>query len=510
MIQTKKKKYNQWEINIMCDINLETISIRFNKNDSFCIYESSFKYEFLHKFNLFSYKNSISEITNLIEEIIEKKTIKINENENYLSFIICSIVNEKNNVTLIINKKDKFCKEIFDKVIERIESLSKKNEGLNQKIELLENKNQNLEEQILNIERIYKKKDKGQFLLEENNKINQIQYKNEYLEKKIDELENNFKILTKHIDSLIQETQITNLNLKQINLIKTHNDYINSISVFPSGNIISVSSDKSIKIYDNYLNVLQQINNAHEKIITNVDIKDDNNFITCSCDKSIKIWIKNPQKENEKEYILYQSIKYAHNDSIWKVIYCSNGNIISCSEDKSIKIWEENYKKEYQSNIVLLHPINIKSILVLNEKNILISSGFDGTKFWNILNYECVNYIKKIKCYASGALKKYDKDKIIIGEKLIYIIQIISFKEIQIIKEINHGYPCLAICVIKEKNIFLIGNEGRELRIYRNDTFSCIQIIKEAHNYFIKSICELKDGLIVTCSNDSNLKLWSF
>ena len=305
-------------------------------------------------------------------------------------------------------------------------------------------------------------------------------------------------------------SDFSNINLSNIKEINAHNDSIYSLSIFPSGNFISTSRDKSIKIWDQNYNNIQTTINAHDDYINYVEIKDEKNFITCSNDKSIKIWIKNPQKENENEYTLYQSIKNAHNDSIWKVIYCENGNIISCSEDKSIKIWEEKNKKEYQSKIVLLHPINIESILLFTEKNILISSGFDGTKFWNILNYECINYIRKVKCYTSGTLKKYDKDKIIIGEKLIYIIQINSFQDIQIIKEINHGCPCLAICVIKEKNIFLIGGEGRELRIYRNDNFCCIQIIKEAHNFFIKAICQLKDGLIVTCSNDSNLKLWSF
>jgi hypothetical protein len=37
---------------------------------------------------------------------------------------------------------------------------------------------------------------------------------------------------------------------------KVHNNYIMSMAVFPSGNIFSVSEDKSIKIYDNRLNIL--------------------------------------------------------------------------------------------------------------------------------------------------------------------------------------------------------------------------------------------------------------
>ena len=84
---------------------------------------------------------------------------------------------------------------------------------------------------------------------------------------------------------------------------------INSLSSFPSGNIISVSGDKSIIIYDIHLNILQNIQNAHDKAITYVEVKDENNFITCSYDKSIKLWIN---KENKFE--INKIINNAHDD----------------------------------------------------------------------------------------------------------------------------------------------------------------------------------------------------
>ena len=68
------------------------------------------------------------------------------------------------------------------------------------------------------------------------------------------------------------------------------------MGVFPSGNISSVSKDKSIHIYDNNLNILQDIQNAHEDLICYIDIKDENNFVTCSNDKNIKTWIKKEDK----------------------------------------------------------------------------------------------------------------------------------------------------------------------------------------------------------------------
>ena len=72
---------------------------------------------------------------------------------------------------------------------------------------------------------------------------------------------------------------------------------INSVSIFPSGNIISVSGE-SIKIYNSNLQtMIQEINKAHKHIINYVEIKDENNFMTCSKDNSIKLWIK------KKKYI---------------------------------------------------------------------------------------------------------------------------------------------------------------------------------------------------------------
>ncbi len=104
---------------------------------------------------------------------------------------------------------------------------------------------------------------------------------------------------------------------------KEHNNHIIFMSGFPSGNIISVTKDKSIHIYDNNLNILQDIQNAHEDLICCIDIKDENNFVTCSNDKNIKTRIK---KENKFE--INQIIKYAHKLKIRKVVYYSNKKLI--------------------------------------------------------------------------------------------------------------------------------------------------------------------------------------
>ena len=84
--------------------------------------------------------------------------------------------------------------------------------------------------------------------------------------------ENGKKLILNSIDELnlekkekIYSKNDLLLDITIIKSIKIHDEWIRSINVFPSGNIISVSNDKSIKIFNNDFNNLQIILNAHEK-----------------------------------------------------------------------------------------------------------------------------------------------------------------------------------------------------------------------------------------------------
>ena len=76
--------------------------------------------------------------------------------------------------------------------------------------------------------------------------------------------------------------------IKEVSSVNGHNEAINQISIFPSGNIISVSNDCSIKIWDKNLNIIQII--ILDKIVLCVSIKNENTFSICS--NEIQIWSK--------------------------------------------------------------------------------------------------------------------------------------------------------------------------------------------------------------------------
>ncbi len=316
-------------------------------------------------------------------------------------------------------------------------------------------------------------------------------------------LESNIQEKINHIIYKLElkKIQLTKTNLKLINSINEHSNSVNTIKNFPSGNIIAVDDDKSIIIYNNNFQVIQKIESADESWITYVDIKDENNFVTSSNSTNIITWIK---KYNN--FVVNQKIKNAHNTMILKVIYDSKGNLISCSSDGIIKIWEERNGK-YQNIKILYNNGMLTSILLLEDKNILISSG-NSTKFWDLNNnYELIKTFNNFYTFWNAGLERIDTDRIIVGSEKKAII--ISISNQNIIHEINLDYQCDVLKSIENKGILFIGGVSNDIQIYRSDNYECIQTIKNAHQNEINGITELKDGSIATYANEKIINIWS-
>ena len=306
------------------------------------------------------------------------------------------------------------------------------------------------------------------------------------------------------IELILYNTKQNIKELKKKKEIKLEDIEIKLISIFPSGNIILTKCDHSIKIYDTNFNVIQILENAHNNCISNLTIIDENNFITCSFDKSIKFWIKLNN--------LFQTnsiIENAHKDWINKIIYCSNKKLISCSSDHTIKIWIINNNQKYECISILKHNDAIFSILLLEDKNILISSGWDGTIIWNYNNLRILKYIKDTECYfSSESVKRINNDKIICGGSFNGIMKIISISNNEIIKIINNGVRCNIIYVVNEKEIFLTGGYFNIIKVYKCDNYECIKTINMNNN--INGIIQLKNDDIAILSYNSIIQIWSF
>ena len=318
---------------------------------------------------------------------------------------------------------------------------------------------------------------------------------------------NEIEIIKKKIK---HKKQLTKANLQNIAIIKAHKDYITSMSNFPNGNFLSLSWDKSIIIFDKLFRIIQHIKNAHNQWVRSVAIENDNFFITSSLDCSIKSWIK-----NGNEFKNHQIIKNAHTSDINKIILSSNGYLLSCSDDRKIKIWEKKDNNQYNPIKVLMHSTQIFSILLIEDKNRLISTGNYETKLWDF-NINDINNIKFIKlidytyCECRNVLNRMDEDKVIIGGKDKSSLKIISISQENIINSILIPFQCLGIRTIYNKGILLVGGYQKDLLIFRCDNYEMMHRVKNAHDQYIEGITELSNGFIATHGWDNNIKIWTF
>ena len=302
-----------------------------------------------------------------------------------------------------------------------------------------------------------------------------------------------------------KKSDSTDSGLKLVQTKKIHDHHINCIAIFPSGNFISVSSDKSIKIYSPEIDILQTIPNAHNDWIYFVSVQNDNNFVTCGDDKIIKTWCK-----AKKNFKFNTKIENAHISTIYKVIYYLKDKLISCSKDSTIKIWQK-YNNFYQ-NLTTLKPGDdeINSILLIEDKNILISGGLQGTKIWNLIDFSTIANLEETYCGYWNVLCRIDKDKFIVNNKTDNSLKIISIKEKKKIKEIVHSFDSWGIKFIKNKGLLLVGGDSKDIIIYRNDDYKIFQIIKDAHESSILGFVQLNNGKILSYGYDNVINVWSF
>ena len=491
--QVIKKNFNNYEIELKPGRNSLNISIR-NKNNSI-IYESDFNEDFLNKEFPNNTNNTPNNICDYISELIDQNQIQITEN--------------KNNLKIFLIDKGSFIELSLDI---SFKNLLEKIRECNEKIELMNKEKKLVLLIILIIFILIILLSLIFIILHTNikNKINNVKKKDIIrIIERINEIENNnnnISNIQEKINNIInklegKKIQLTQTNLKHINSINEHSNNVNTIKYFPSGKIIAVDDDKSIIIYDTNFTVIQKIENAHDNWITYVDIKDENNFVTSSNSTNIKTWIK-----RNNHFVINHNITNAHNSLIYKVIYDSKGNLISCSTDGTIKIWEEK-NGEYENIKILYNYGIITSILLLEDKNILISSGYT-TKFWDLNNnYELIKSFINYYTYWNTGLERIDDDRIVVGSEEKAII--ISISNQTIIHEINFDYRCDVLKSIENKGILFIGGVSNDIKIYRNDNYECIQTIENAHEDEINCITELKDGSIATCANENIINIWS-
>ena len=153
-----------------------------------------------------------------------------------------------------------------------------------------------------------------------------------------------------------------------------HKNYVYQIIELENGNLVSCSSDLTVKIWDiKNGHVLKSI--SHSQPVWSIAFLKNGYLASGLSDGTIKIW-------NLETNQLVKNL-YGHSSAICSnncLHVLDNGDLLSGSYDKSLKVWNPD-----DGTVILtskLHKSNVYQISVLPSGNILTSS-FHELTIWN-------------------------------------------------------------------------------------------------------------------------------
>jgi WD40 repeat protein len=286
--------------------------------------------------------------------------------------------------------------------------------------------------------------------------------------------------------------------LKEI--LKGHENLVNSVAIYQE-NIVSASSDKSIKIWSNFERSIEKTS-VHNDRIPTICVLDDGLIVTGSYDTKIKIW-----RQMSQTLELVETLS-DHFGVIYSLKCLSNQKFISSSLDQTVKIWQKTEKNTFECVKTINHDSQVTSISVLN--NFIISGEIKGKiNIWNKSSFELLSnlsghidtiwYLVSLnnKSFASASedttIKIWNQE-----------INGSSFKCVQNLTE--HSSTVYALAVLKEK-FLASGCYNGLIKIWQLNNFSLIKTLTK-HIFSILGFAVLDNDKFISVSPDKKMIIW--
>ena len=300
--------------------------------------------------------------------------------------------------------------------------------------------------------------------------------------------------------------------------IKAHYSPIISILPLQDNSFITVSQNCTMKQWEmNKQTFTYELIKNYDKLEHVALINCDKKYVLCSNSKTaISIWKYDTDKKDfHKEYTLAE-----HENPISDVITIYGDRIVSSDSTGVIKIWEEKKPTHYSITQTLNeHKFGAVALCALFDGRIASGGGDDRLIIWKEIanSFERSQILKGFKGRIKAIVQLKDTRLVCAGEnKLIFVWEEIDehFQEVQRIKsDYKSGI-----------NILFLLDNGNFMAVSKDTNMSIWKINKEEgdnkdkgmiqkeemiqHNTEVCSVCQVSDGMIVSCGKDGGFIVW--
>lgn len=312
------------------------------------------------------------------------------------------------------------------------------------------------------------------------------------------------EIVSDGLDYFSKNYIVTNpVSIKKQSSLQEHIGYIYSLCKIDDDNFASGSSDGTIKIWNkNKSTSLSTIKSEDGGWIYSLCKVNDKLLAASSSDGTIKVW----DISSFDSPFLKATLK-GHTNSVVKIILLKEKNVlVSCSYDKTIKFWDMDLMQDLEISITQEDPVT--SIIELQDGRVC-SGGENSIHFYTDISSKEIKVdhtIEGTKCSYTNSMIQLESGALIVADETnIKVYDVNTYELTYEVQGENQWICCL--CQVGE-DCLLSGGEGNSIVQWDLATRQIIQSI-HGHDDCIRDILFLKD-VFVSCSDDTTIHIWNF
>ncbi len=279
-----------------------------------------------------------------------------------------------------------------------------------------------------------------------------------------------------------------------------HTGSVRDVAVINTKQIVSASSDHTLKVWNLVTGTVEQSLIGHENWVWAVAKLDINRIISASDDRTIKIW-------NLQTGTIEQTLT-SHEATVRSVAVLTPYRIVSASDDHTLKVW--NLENGTVEQTLVGHKASVRDVAVLNELRIVSGSDDCTIRIWNLLTGTVEQTLIGHKSWVL-ALAVLDVNRIVSAsdDRTLKIWNLQTGTVEQTLT--GHEDKVFNVAVLDDNHIISSGGGGtadRTLKIWDLRT-GVVERTLRGHEDWVRSIAILDGQRVVSGSSDRTLKVWN-
>ncbi|WBA80140.1 F-box/WD40 repeat-containing protein [Endozoicomonas sp. GU-1] len=310
-----------------------------------------------------------------------------------------------------------------------------------------------------------------------------------------------------------------------VKTLSGHTGEVMSVTPLAGGRLASCAADETVRVWDlskpDGSQCVMTLN-GHTGIVHSVTELPDGRLASCSADETVNLW--DLSKPDGQQCV---ATLRGHSYHVRSVIPLADGRLASCATDGTVKVWDLS-KPDGQQCVATLrgHTKGVSSVTQLPDGRLASCAGDHTVKVWDLSKpdgQQCVatlnghtQWVESVTAFDDGRLASCSLDKTVKvwdlskpdGQQCVATLNGHT-SWVRFVTVLADGR--LASCAGDYHEVLSGDGSGdKSIKVWdlsMPDGQQCVATLN-GHESWVNSVTQLPNGLLVSCSDDMDVKVW--